>query len=204
MFKVLIIACTILPYPRGEILNTKCFSVTDKWQSTIHGYPSKEHCLKRIDVITSSIRKNFDYYEPRTVHESSLSPCVHVILANLLKKDEKAYEMYMRTARLDLDNYNNDTEDGLHITSMAGSWLALIKGFAGMRVKGEMISFTPFLPKKWKGYAFQILHRNVDIKVEVDGVKVKVSNLSAIDKKLKIYNRSYLIKALENIEINTK
>ena len=60
MFKVLITACTILPYPRGEILNTKCFSVTDKWQPTVHGYPSKEHCLKRIDVITSSIRKNFD------------------------------------------------------------------------------------------------------------------------------------------------
>jgi hypothetical protein len=72
MFKVLIIACTILPYPRGDILNTKCFSVVDQWQPSIHGYPSKAQCSKRIDVITSSIRKNFDllylkkYYCERT------------------------------------------------------------------------------------------------------------------------------------------
>ena len=58
MFKVLIIACTILPYPRGEILNTECFSVVDQWQPSIHGYRSKAQCSKRVDVITNSIRKN--------------------------------------------------------------------------------------------------------------------------------------------------
>ena len=62
MFKVLIIACTILPYPRGEIINTKCYSVTDKWQPSIHGYPSKEQCLKRVNRIRASIIKNFDLY----------------------------------------------------------------------------------------------------------------------------------------------
>ena len=62
MFKVIIIACTILPYPRGEILNTKCYSVTDKWQSSVHGYQSKEQCIKRMDVITASISKNFDLF----------------------------------------------------------------------------------------------------------------------------------------------
>ena len=60
MFKVLIIACTILPYPRGEILNTKCFSVVDQWQPSLHGYTSKQKCLKRVDIITKSLRKNFD------------------------------------------------------------------------------------------------------------------------------------------------
>ena len=60
MFKVLIIACTILPYPRGEILNTKCYSVTDKWQPSIYGYTSKKQCSERISIITNSIRKNFD------------------------------------------------------------------------------------------------------------------------------------------------
>jgi len=62
MFKVLIIACTILPYPRGEIINTKCYSVTDKWQPSIHGYPSKEQCLKRVNRIRASIIKNFNLY----------------------------------------------------------------------------------------------------------------------------------------------
>ena len=81
-----------------------------------------------------TIRRNFDFYEPMTVHESSLSPCVHSILAAQLGYHEKAVEMYQRTARLDLDNINNDTEDGLHITSMAGSWLGsryAIKGGSG-------------------------------------------------------------------------
>ena len=59
MFKVLIIACTILPYPRGEILNTQCYSVTDQWQTSIHGYSTKEECLKRVDTITKSIKNNF-------------------------------------------------------------------------------------------------------------------------------------------------
>ena len=59
MFKVLIIACTILPYPRGEILNTKCYSVTDQWQPSTHGYSSKKKCLKRVDTITRSIKTNF-------------------------------------------------------------------------------------------------------------------------------------------------
>ena len=61
MFKVLIIACTILPYPRREILNTQCFSVVDQWQPSIHGYRSKAQCTKRIDVITNSIRKSLIY-----------------------------------------------------------------------------------------------------------------------------------------------
>jgi len=60
MFKVLIIVCTILPYPRGEILNTKCYLVTDKWKPSIYGYPSKKQCSRRVSIITNSIRKNFD------------------------------------------------------------------------------------------------------------------------------------------------
>ena len=68
MFKVLIIACTILPYPRGEILNTECFSVVDQWQPSIHGYRSKAQCSKRVDVITNSIRKNFDLLYLKKYH----------------------------------------------------------------------------------------------------------------------------------------
>ena len=60
MFKVFIVACSILPFPRGEILNTKCYSVNDNWQPSINGYPSKEQCLKRVDTITSSLRNNFN------------------------------------------------------------------------------------------------------------------------------------------------
>ncbi len=112
--------------------------------------------------------RNFDFYEPLTVHESSLSPCIHAILAAELGKEEKAVELYARTARLDLDNYNNDTEDGLHITSMSGSWLGIVQGFAGMRVTNGQLSLKPFVPSNWVGYTFKINFRDSLIEVIVD------------------------------------
>ncbi|EPD10585.1 maltose phosphorylase [Lacticaseibacillus paracasei subsp. paracasei Lpp48] len=75
--------------------------------------------------------RNFDFYEPMTVHESSLSASIHAILAAELGKTEKAVALYARTARLDLDDYNNDTDDGLHITSMSGSWYQSSKALRG-------------------------------------------------------------------------
>lgn len=119
----------------------------------------------RFDIET--IRKNYDFYEPMTVHESSLSPCVHVILASRLGYKQSAYELYLRTARLDLDDYNNDTEDGCHITSMAGTWMSVVKGFGGMRVKDGMLYFNPFIPDTWKSYSFRIEFRGRVIKVKV-------------------------------------
>lgn len=119
-----------------------------------------------------TLRKNFDFYEPMTVHESSLSPCVHVILASKLGYQHQAYELYLRTARLDLDDYNNDTEDGCHITSMAGTWMSVVKGFGGMRIREGKLYFDPYIPDQWKSYSFRIEFRGRVIKVKVtpDGV----------------------------------
>lgn len=125
-----------------------------------------------------TIRKNFDFYEPMTVHESSLSPCVHAILASRLGYKQKAYEMYLRTARLDLDDYNNDTEDGCHITSMAGTWMSLVKGFGGMRIKDGKLCFNPFIPEQWKSYSFRLEFRGRVIKVKVskDGAETEIES----------------------------
>ena len=130
------------------------------------------------DFDIETIRRNFDFYEPMTVHESSLSPCVHAILAARLGYEEKAYEMYLRTARLDLDDYNNDTEDGCHITSMAGTWLSLIKGFAGFRVKDGVMHFSPFLPGKWRSYTFRLEFRGrvIVINVRKDSVDANLDS----------------------------
>jgi maltose phosphorylase len=130
------------------------------------------------DFDTETIKRNFDFYEPMTVHESSLSPCVHVILASKLGYEEKAYEMYLRTSRLDLDDYNNDTEDGCHITSMAGTWLSVIKGFGGMRIKNDTLHFNPFIPKKWKSYSFRIEFRERVVKIKVTGQRVETTLVS--------------------------
>jgi maltose phosphorylase len=139
-----------------------------------------------------SIRENFDFYEPMTVHESSLSPCVHVILASKLGYKQKAYEMYLRTARLDLDDYNNDTEDGCHITSMAGTWLSVTKGFGGMCVKNDRLSFNPFLPEQWKSYSFRLEFRGRVIKVKV--LKDKAETVLESGEPMEIYLKDEIVK----------
>ncbi|MQS51551.1 glycoside hydrolase family 65 protein [Companilactobacillus mishanensis] len=122
-----------------------------------------------IDEFTPEQKKhNFDFYEPMTVHESSLSAAIHSVMAADLHYEKKAVEFYERTARLDLDNYNNDTVDGLHITSMTGGWIAMVQGFAGMRVHNDTLSYKPFLPKKWDSYSFRQVFRGRVIEVSVD------------------------------------
>jgi maltose phosphorylase len=133
------------------------------------------------EFTTEEIKRNFEFYEPMTVHESSLSPCVHAILAAKVGMKDKAYEMYVRTARLDLDDYNDDTEDGLHITSMAGTWMSVVKGFAGQRVQNGMLTLNPYIPQQWKSYSFRIGYRGVLLRVEVTADGVVVENISAQD-----------------------
>ncbi|WPR72013.1 glycoside hydrolase family 65 protein [Flavobacterium sp. NG2] len=113
------------------------------------------------------LKRNFEFYESFTVHESSLSPCVHSIQAAKLDKMDMAYEFYLRTSRLDLDDYNKEVEEGCHITSMAGTWMSIVEGFGGMRVKNNRLHFTPKIPKEWKGYSFKINFRNQIVKVAV-------------------------------------
>jgi maltose phosphorylase len=127
------------------------------------------------DYDLETIRRNYDFYEPRTVHESSLSPCVHAILAAKLGDVERAYQFYLRTSRLDIDDYNNDTEDGCHITSMAGTWMSVVEGFGGMRVKDGTLSFNPLLPDEWKALSFQIGFRGslLNIRIAKEGTTVK-------------------------------
>ena len=116
---------------------------------------------------TEELERHFDFYEPFTVHESSLSPCVHSILAAKLDRMEQAYQFYLRTSRLDLDDYNHEVEEGLHITSMAGTWMSIVEGFGGMRVKDGRLCFEPKIPKQWKGYSFHINFRNQLLKVTI-------------------------------------
>ncbi|WP_203296383.1 glycoside hydrolase family 65 protein [Luteirhabdus pelagi] len=114
-----------------------------------------------------ALQKHFDFYEPLTVHESSLSPCVHSIQAAKLGRMEQAYEFYLRTSRLDLDDYNKEVDEGCHITSMAGTWMSIVEGFAGMRVRDGKLHFSPQIPKKWKEYSFKINFRGTIVTVKV-------------------------------------
>ncbi|MEY2701442.1 MAG: hypothetical protein RLY43_62 [Bacteroidota bacterium] len=131
-----------------------------KQADTLQGfYFFEDHFTKE------ELAKHFDFYEPFTVHESSLSPCVHSIQAAVLGRMEQAYTFYLRTSRLDLDDYNKEVHEGLHITSMAGTWMSIVEGFGGMRIKNDMLHFEPRIPKQWEGFSFKINFRNQIIKV---------------------------------------
>lgn len=147
-------------------------------------------------------KRNFDFYEPLTVHESSLSPCVHSILACELGYKEKAYEMYLRTARLDLDNYNNDTEDGCHTTSQAGTWMSVVQGFGGFKVKNDQIHLNPFIPGEWKSFAFKIVFRDVLLKINVSADSVTITNETESGTTLVVYGKEYIVNGNETITVN--
>jgi alpha,alpha-trehalose phosphorylase len=120
------------------------------------------------DQFTLAEKKaDFDYYEPRTTHDSSLSPAIYSIIAAELGYAEFAYNYFLQTVRLDLDDYNRNAWQGLHTACMAGSWMGVVNGFAGMRTFGGELSFKPFLPEQWKSYRFKVKFRGAQLQIKV-------------------------------------
>ena len=139
------------------------------------------------------IRRNFDFYEPRTVHESSLSPYLHSILASRVGYVDKAYNLFLHAIRLDLDDYNNELEQGLHITSMAGGWLAIVRGFAGMQVLEGLMSFSPTIPQKWNSYTFKINFRGRTLQLCINKRNIEVRLIKGPSLKIKVYEKEYIL-----------
>jgi len=153
---------------------------------------------------TETIKRNYDFYEPMTVHESSLSACIHSIVASRIGNIEKAYELYLRTARLDLDDYNNEVCDGLHITSMAGTWLAIVEGFGGMRIKDGKILLNPLIPVNWQSYSFHARFRGLLFEVKVTKDKVSINNISEKQLDLVISGKEYQVEGSGKLILNLK
>ena len=146
------------------------------------------------------IRRNYDFYEPMTVHESALSPSVHCVLAARLGEHDRAVSLYKQTARYDLDNIARNSEGGLHVTSMAGSWLSIAQGFAGMRTVGGL-SFAPFLPDCWTGYAFKIDYRGRRLQIAVKDGHVTLTLLSGEALEVRVYGRRLLVKTRRSVAL---
>lgn len=151
-----------------------------------------------------TIKRNFDFYEPLTVHESSLSPCIHSILASKIGMHDKAYEMYLRTARLDLDNINNDTDDGLHITSMGGTWMSIVEGFAGLRIKSDQLNFSPTTPNNWEFYEFTILFRGIKLEIRIEESNMIINNTSSNSLDISVDGQIQSIKASTSTTVALK
>ena len=140
-----------------------------------------------------TIKKNFDFYEPRTVHESSLSPSLYSIMASMLGYVDTAYELYLNTARLDLDDYNKEVAEGLHITSMAGTWLSIVEGFAGMRIRDKKLHLNPVIPRAWKNFSFNMRFNGSLIEITTFNSSVSVRNRSEAPVPIVIKGQEYSV-----------
>ena len=114
------------------------------------------------------VKNDFDYYEKITTHDSSLSTCIFSIMSNRVGQYQKAYDYFMNTARLDIDNLHHNSSDGIHSACMGGSWMSIIFGFAGMRVKNGSLSFKPHLPDKWNTIEFSLNFKGRKIKCSIN------------------------------------
>jgi maltose phosphorylase len=136
---------------------------------------------------------NYEFYEARTIHESSLSPSLHAILAVELGKLEDAYTFFRYGARMDLDNYNRNTEQGLHVTSAAGVWASMVFGYGGMRTDSDVLILKPTLPAQWRSYRFRVRYQGalLEVRVDVDSVRLQVVDGAPV--KVRVYGAEYLV-----------
>lgn len=139
------------------------------------------------------IRENYEFYEPHCIHESSLSPSVHSIFASQLKKHKEAFSFFEFATRMDLDNYNRNSNEGLHTTSIAAAWMNIVYGFGGMRCDGDGLSFHPSIPKEWNGYSFRIVYKEDVIVLKVTKEEIELYTLKGQEIPVYIYDTEMIL-----------
>ena len=135
------------------------------------------------------LKANYEFYEPRCIHESSLSPSVHSILAAQLGKEKEAFDFFGFATRMDLDNYNRNSGEGLHTTSIAAAWMNIVYGFGGLRSDAEVLMLRPTIPEKWNSYRFRIVYRGEILCVCVEKERVSLQTLNGGSLSILFYNR---------------
>lgn len=120
------------------------------------------------DLFTEEeIRRNYDFYQEVTLHHSSLSTCIFGIVACDIGYLDEAYKYFSQSARMDLDDYHNNFYAGIHAANMAGTWQAIVNGFAGVRCQNGVLKFKPTIPKEWEEYAFRLKFKGALLEVRI-------------------------------------
>lgn len=124
------------------------------------------------------LKRNYDFYQEVTLHHSSLSTCIFGILACQIGYSDEAYDYFAQSARMDLDDYHENFYAGIHAANMAGTWQAIVFGFAGLKTNTGVLKLDPVCPKAWKGYRFRFLYRESLLEVSVcpEGTAVTLLN----------------------------
>jgi kojibiose phosphorylase len=149
-------------------------------------------------------KANYDYYEPRTAHKSSLSHCTHAMLGLAVSERANAYRYFMKTALFDLENLHNNTELGIHAASVGGSWQTVIHGFAGLTLKSDRIVLNPWLPKKWEQLSFRVKWRERLVHLDINHREVTIKIEAATDMTLPctIHGQTSKIQSNEQVTLS--
>ncbi|MBN1242025.1 MAG: glycoside hydrolase family 65 protein [Spirochaetales bacterium] len=168
---------TFLSKPAWDFAGTP----RDKYPLLLHFHPLeiyRHRVLKQPDVVLAQFllpaefdaeqkRRDFNYYEPLTTGDSSLSHCVQSVMAAELGEIGKAWDYFIRTSRMDLDDVHGNSRDGVHIAAMAGTWISAVCGFGGFRELDGEWSFAPRLPEAWTSLEFRLSLRGLALAVRV-------------------------------------
>jgi len=145
------------------------------------------------DADPQTVKNSFLYYKDITTHDSSLSTCIFSIAASRLGFYEDAYKYFGNSASLDLRNTAGNTKDGLHIANMGGTYMAIIFGFAGVKVKENGLYISPHLPKHWKTCRFNLRYKGSLIRVTIEGEKINISLIEGKSVPVYVNDKPYII-----------
>lgn len=160
------------------------------------------HFLLEDEADFETIKNSYDYYEKLTTHDSSLSCAVYSIMASKVGYLEKAYEYFIETARLDLDDTHGNTKDGIHTANMGGTWMSIVYGFAGLRIKDDYISLNPRIPANWGRLKFNFVYKGASVHVDIRKDKTEVSIQTNSPISLKINDKLYSFTKDTMVEVN--
>ncbi|ROR28269.1 putative glycosyl hydrolase [Mobilisporobacter senegalensis] len=150
-------------------------------------------CLE--DMFSYEVKKaNWDYYEPRTLHDSSLSLSSHCILANDLGDYDKAYDLFRKAAGIDLGTNMKSSDSGIHAASIGGIWQCIVYGFGGVRMINGKLRIEPKLPKTWSDLEFPIIWHGQKLIIKINKNRLQIENITKeAEVEVTIYGKSYHI-----------
>ncbi|MFD2130679.1 glycoside hydrolase family 65 protein [Pseudogracilibacillus auburnensis] len=160
------------------------------------------HLLIEEEQSEKVMKNSFHYYEKITSHDSSLSSCVFSMMAARIGCLEKAYNYFIQSASLDLDNTQGNTKDGLHMANMGGTWMGIVVGFAGMRLKESGLHFRPQLPKQWEEYSFHLQYQNRILRFTVSKADFHIELLKGSPLSIYVWGKEVIVNKYNAISMS--
>ena len=187
----------------------------DQFPLLLHYHPLviyRHQVLKQADVVLAMFlrserfpieqkRRNFDYYDPITTGDSSLSSCVQAVVAAEVGYEQLAIEYFRRALYLDLCDSHGNTSDGVHVASAGGVWAGVVHGFAGMVEQGDHLEFSPRLPPIWESATFHLTRHGSTMRIDLDpdGLTVTVTDGAGVP--IRVGDRDMLVTDAETLRI---